>query len=364
MEIRLEFLRERLDEVAFVELKTDLKIGERVALKQGIPLPVTVRTLRDKVTENPDAIRQEEFIRGILFLMGLDPKFAHGDAYRSLMEALSPDWPMVLSSRLFEGLRPDNRIETLIQLVGMVHLGFDHESMLIQIGRLSLDIYLDTLRKDYESLAYRIFAYLTKHETLQPLPYFHLGYEAYNAGRFHRAQQLWETSLEKGLGEAEQAALVEIFPELRNRIVYEDGVGLILKGRAREGVERLMTLREIFSEWWNLMFFIGLGLRMDEEYSKALHYFERALELNPDEADILNEMGICHTMNGDYDQAVDALEKALEREPENHEILCNLGIAHEQAGRRDQARHYISRAYLIAPDDPITGQWMTQLKIK
>lgn len=363
MRIRLDFLKERLDEIAFVELKHDMRIEDRVVLPREVPLPVTARTIRDKVSGEASDFSQAEFIDGILFLMGLDPDFKHKEAYRRLLEAIDPDFLQIQANALLAAVDPDNRIVTLIRLVGVAHLGLEDPILLVQLGRLAHTTYLETTRDDFDRLAERLFMYLKKHEIPHPIPYFHLGYYAYNAGRYSEAQQLWEKSVELGLGEEERAALIEIHPQLQHRLTYESGVDLILKGRYLEGVEQLLSLREVLSEWWNLMFFIGLGYRYQEDYRKALYYLERALDLKPDGVDILNEIGICHTMTGEWDQAIMTYTHALSLAPENHEILCNMGIAHEQAGDRKTAVRYIRRAFEIQPEDPVTRQWMAYLKI-
>ncbi len=361
MIIGLDFIREHLDEIAFFELMKDIELKNGTILDKNIPMPLVVDAVKDKIYDSDPSFSQTELIDGIIFLLGLDPKFKHKDYYTELLLKIDDNILEVSAGNILENIRPDNQIESLIKLVGVFNSGFESEDLLINIGRLNLDIYRENGVEDFNGLAKRIFEYLLKKETTSPLPEYYLGYYYYNKGLYSKAKFLWDNSTAKDLDEQRKIELIEIFPKLQSRMIYEDGYELILKGRYDEGLEKLLFIKDEFSEWWNVFFFIGLGYRYKEEYQNAIHYLNRALELSADNVDILNELGICHTMISDYDKASEIYRKAIVLDPTNHELICNMGIVYFNKGELDLARKFFNQAYDLNPEDEITKQWIEHM---
>ena len=55
--------------------------------------------------------------------------------------------------------------------------------------------------------------------------------------------------------------------------------------------------------------------------------------------------------SGEFEEAVAEYEKALEIEPENIDLLSNIGVAYYNLGQLDKAIDHYSRAIEIAPSD-------------
>jgi len=94
--------------------------------------------------------------------------------------------------------------------------------------------------------------------------------------------------------------------------------------------------------------------------TKALDAFDRALALNPDNADALNGKGVVMTTKRDYDQAVQFYRKAIDADPRNAGFHSNLAIAYHLQGKKDDAVREYRRAVELDPEyrdqlDFITG---------
>jgi tetratricopeptide (TPR) repeat protein len=359
--IRLDFLKDHLESLGFLELKKDLRYTEKLLLKKEIPLPFKVAAIKEKLYDSLPGFKQEELIEGIIFLLGLDPEFKFREAYQGILLALDEKILPIISEGLLEDLDEENQEETLIKLVGVTRLGFAPQMLRIQIGRIALALDTGRETRDFLNLARDIFADLIREGTDSPLPYYYMGFYYYHTGAYAKAKKAWQKSLAMSLPEAFDSALIEIFPELENKIQYEEGYDLILKGRYQEGLEKLLPLKESYDDWWNYLFFIGLGYRMLEEYPKAIHYFERALALSPDNLDILNELGISFTMDRNFEEAGRVYHQALLLEPGNSEILCNMGILAYSKGNDALAMEFFEKARNINPADEITLQWIDHL---
>lgn len=97
----------------------------------------------------------------------------------------------------------------------------------------------------------------------------------------------------------------------------------------------------------------GLGeLNYDiKDYDKAIKFYNQALEYEPDDADILTNLGLAHVCKQEYGKAIQLYKKALEFEPDDAIIWDNLGLAHEYNGDYEKAKDAYQKAFELDPDD-------------
>ena len=91
-------------------------------------------------------------------------------------------------------------------------------------------------------------------------------------------------------------------------------------------------------------------LDMPGRYSEAEKYLQHALQLNPNEAVIMDSYGWLQFRLGNASKALEYLEKAYSKQPEN-EIAAHLSEVLWALGRKDEAKKLFSRAIKEAPDD-------------
>ena len=71
-----------------------------------------------------------------------------------------------------------------------------------------------------------------------------------------------------------------------------------------------------------------------QQYSDASQYYERALQIQPKNADVLTDFGTSLWYTGDPDKAIAEFQTALKYEPGRASTLFNLGIVRWQ-GKQD-----------------------------
>ena len=84
-------------------------------------------------------------------------------------------------------------------------------------------------------------------------------------------------------------------------------------------------------------------LRLDR-LDRALEQFERALSLDPNNADALNGKGVVETRRRNYPAAVEAFTLAAGKNTTNGGFLINLAIAHHLQGDADKAKAAYEKA--------------------
>jgi len=96
---------------------------------------------------------------------------------------------------------------------------------------------------------------------------------------------------------------------------------------------------------------LGLTLTRLKKPAEALSEFQRAAELEPDEARYQYVYGVALHSAGQREQAMTVLNEGLKRHPTNREILQALVSFSRAAGDAKAALGYAEQLAAIAPDD-------------
>lgn len=107
-------------------------------------------------------------------------------------------------------------------------------------------------------------------------------------------------------------------------------------------VSHIMKAEDLFNKGKTLLF--------SGRYVDASEFFEKALELVPDDPDYNAYTGLAFArMNKDYQQAVHLIEKALESNDKNADYHAFLGEAHLRSGKKKMAEEAFAAALEINP---------------
>jgi serine protease Do len=99
------------------------------------------------------------------------------------------------------------------------------------------------------------------------------------------------------------------------------------------------------------VFYTGLLFLLSNDYHKALSYFERVIEKNPNYADAYFCIGYCKSELGNYTEAIEAYKQAIRINPDYAEAYFNLGVNYDKLGRYTEAIETFKQAIRINPDD-------------
>lgn len=87
-----------------------------------------------------------------------------------------------------------------------------------------------------------------------------------------------------------------------------------------------------------------------DRYEEALIYLEKALELQPDEAVIIDSYGWLQFKLGNYEKALEYLQRAYSKQQEN-EIAAHLAEVLWMLGRQEEAKKLFNQSIKQSPDD-------------
>ncbi len=105
---------------------------------------------------------------------------------------------------------------------------------------------------------------------------------------------------------------------------------------------------------WNIYYQRGIAYERLKEWPKAEPNFLKALELFPDQPQVLNYLGYSWVdMNMNLKEGLAMIQKAVDLRPSDGYIVDSLGWAYFRLGRFDDAVREMERAVSLKPEDPV-----------
>ncbi len=211
----------------------------------------------------------------------------------------------------------------------------------------------------------------------EPQTLFELGSIADRLGLTERSIELFSevsvdsplfrtASLQRGLGLSQLDRNDEAVETLRGLVAEspEDYSGYLALGgvlaterRYDEAIEvyegALIHLDRTDTRFWPLHYRLGIAYERTKQWPKAEETFKYALELSPNQPDILNYLGYSWVdMNINLDEGMDMIRTAVEMRPRDGYIVDSLGWAQYRLGQFDEAVESLERAADLRPRDP------------
>lgn len=137
------------------------------------------------------------------------------------------------------------------------------------------------------------------------------------------------------------------------RSYFSRGAARERLGRWPEAEADMRRALELSPDQPDVLNYLGYSwVDRGEHLQEGLAMIRRAAEISPLSGAIIDSLGWAYFRLGDYAQAVDWLEAAVRLEPADATLNDHLGDAYWRVGRRIEARFQWQRAMTLEPDDP------------
>jgi tetratricopeptide (TPR) repeat protein len=104
---------------------------------------------------------------------------------------------------------------------------------------------------------------------------------------------------------------------------------------------------------WVIFYFRGICYERAKQWSNAEPDLKKALELFPDQPQVLNYLGYSWVDQGtNLDEGMRMIQRAVEQRPDDGYIVDSLGWAYYRTGKYDDAVKNLERAVELKPEDP------------
>ncbi len=105
---------------------------------------------------------------------------------------------------------------------------------------------------------------------------------------------------------------------------------------------------------WVLFYSLGVSYERTSDWEKSEQNFRRALELYPDQPQVLNYLGYSLVDRGEkLEEALEMIQRAVAARPDAGYIIDSLAWAYFRLGRYQDALEPMERASLLEPVDPV-----------
>ncbi len=365
------YFKQKTKNISFIEVKEGTYIdvnGYRVT--EEIPLPIVVDDLLDEVQASDDGeeIKFVSFVNGIVYTLGVDPEFKYFKEYSKILYSYDKKIEDYILHKALENINGD-----LLEL-GMVWLRalsfinnknlFARYSYALAIAERAKQAFQSNdrvLGKEFLDSSTTTLEEILDEDSNFYLALYKLGYHYKSRSEFKKSEITWKKFLRLAKEPELLDEVRDCIESMKDDVMYEKGYNLVLEGYSEEGLEKLLAIADKYDKWWNLFFMIGLGYRQVGKYEKAKEYFEKVLEIDEEQVDTLNELGLCMVYLDEAESAISNFSKAITLRADDYEILCNRGMTYLQLGDIKRAEEDISNAYDINPNDEITIACMNEL---
>ncbi len=104
---------------------------------------------------------------------------------------------------------------------------------------------------------------------------------------------------------------------------------------------------------WTIFYFRGICYERSKQWPKAEADLKKALELSPDQPNVLNYLGYSWIDQGtNLDEGMAMINKAVQQRPDDGYIVDSLGWAYYRLGNYEEAVKKLERAIELKPEDP------------
>jgi tetratricopeptide (TPR) repeat protein len=104
---------------------------------------------------------------------------------------------------------------------------------------------------------------------------------------------------------------------------------------------------------WTIFYFRGICYERAKDWPKAEADLKKALELYPEQPQVLNYLGYTWVDQGMHlDQGMDMIKLAVSKRPDDGYIVDSLGWAYYKLGNYDEAVKQLEKAIELKPEDP------------
>jgi Flp pilus assembly protein TadD len=100
----------------------------------------------------------------------------------------------------------------------------------------------------------------------------------------------------------------------------------------------------------------------NRQYQSAANSYERLLTFDPENVEVLNNLGLTLHYLGRSDEALRRLNEGVAIDPQNQRIWLTLGYVNGQLGNTDQARKALTTATETGTDESIRRSAMQMLE--
>jgi len=346
----------KIKDVQFISIPENRKIGDFI-LKSDIMLPVQM----DSKTK-PEDIDLNSIAAGLIKVIAHDPDNPNMDYYCSLLKQIQPDVAKDLNiAAIAKSKAKDYEFaeELMLAVNGLTKAPESFINLAVLYASMTVDAQKkgDALNADrYDD---KIIEVLNRCRDMYPdyapvyseISAYHLRHGDPEEGRDNLAKFV-ELTKDGNAKKAAKKNLENMDKMLasHNRILY--AYDKMMMGDPEEALKEINSYLANEKPTWEAFFIRGWANRVLEDYDQAQKDLLESLKINPQSAEVYNELSICVRESGNIELAKNYLQIAVDLDEENVIYMTNLAFLYLSDNEFAQCREMIEKARCEDPEDP------------
>ncbi|MDO5725130.1 MAG: tetratricopeptide repeat protein [Tissierellia bacterium] len=351
-----KLIKERLDDIAFMELKEGktIEIGENL-FTGYLPLPIMEKDLVGEIVDGKEDFNLELILKAAIFLGGLDKDYEYNDIYLNMLYSLHDDPKSFIMYEAMQLLKEKNIKDAIIYFNYLINMDLDDETVLFSLGN-ALELYDISNLGDEDKNQFVIDMMhiyekaISKKEDFS-LPYYKLGYIYALFGQYVKAKLTWEKFLKYDKNDFRRQEINEQIDYHMPNYLSEAALTYMHYGdyvRALEFFNAKEKTQLGDGDYYN-MSICYLELK---QLDKARDCIKKALKLNECK-EYLNQLALIYKEAKKLNEAIEILERAIDKYGSDYYLNYNLGVIQLELGDRESAMINFEIANDINPTDKL-----------
>lgn len=356
-----KYFKEKTKEITFIELKDTSQIEFKgITIDDEVPLPILTNQLIENLKdgEMEDEININYIIEGIIYTMGVDPSFPYIDEYKSILMAYDENIKDYILYEVTKDFQNDKYDSGAIKLRALLILDENNVNALLNYAIAIEEIAKEYMGKEKVEEGEKFLRYSTeKLETILNInknfapAYYKLGYHYKYFQQFLKASITWEKFLLFSKEDLLNQEIREEMEIIEDDVNMETGLTYLNYMDYEKALGYFLKLIPKHKGNWNVNYLIGQTYGGAGQYDLAIDYMGKALELNPEQADIYNELGIIYFNKNDILKAVDVFTDGIKNCKEDYKLFFNRGLGYVQLEQYMKGLKDINKAFDLNPKD-------------
>lgn len=365
------YFKENHKNITFLELKKNTFVElNTVLLRADLPLPIITDNLMKEIYQGnfENEINISQIVDGIIYLMGVDNNFPYMDNYIEVLKAYNPNIQNYIFQKGIKKVSEGNIDFGGIFFRALMYLEpknlnarFNYALVLEEIGRKYIEsndekgeAFLTASTNELESIL--------EIDEKYSLSYYKLGFHYKYFEQYIKAKLTWNKFL---IIDDDENRLQEIREEIDlidYNVKFETGLTYLTYNEFGKALDSFLKLLPKYENEWNVLYLIAMCYKGLGEYNIAIDYLNMAIELNAEEPDLYNELGIISFSEGKIIEAIKIFNAGIEKVQSDYKLYFNRGLGYIQLGEYNLALEDIYRAYELKPSDENVIKQMEELQ--
>lgn len=360
MDIVNNYFKEYHKNVTFLELKDSASIEiNNFTLQKELPLPIITDNLIEEIYQGnlENEINLSQVIDGIIYLLGVDNKFPNIDRYIEILNAYDPNINDYIYHKAIKKITKGDIEFGAIFLRSLIYLNpkdlnarFNYALVLEEMGRKYIEDN-DEKREEFLTESTNELESILEIDEKYSLAYYKLGFHYKYFEQYIKAKLTWNKFL---IIDEDENRLQEIREEIDlidDNAKFETGLTYLTYNEFGKALDSFLKLLPRYEEEWNVLYLLAMCYKGLGESDKAVEYLHKAIDINAEEPDLYNELGIINFLDGKIIEAIGIFNEGIEKVDHDYKLYFNRGLGYVQLGEYNLALEDVKTAYELNPQD-------------